>query len=121
MLLRDFLEGKAISGTHDRILADAISCITVTYRTLRDNNEKSSHTCLVREIDLQKLPKGGALDLCHQTVTPLTWCDSSNIIKIIHREILTENDADQPGQCSQGARALIITDFFYESIYSLVS
>ena len=98
-------------------------CITVTYRTLRENSKKSSHACLVREIDLQKLSKGAAINLCRQTVTPLAWCDSSNIVKVIHREILNEIDidADQPGQCPQGARALVITDFFYESIHSLVS
>ena len=91
------------------------------YRTLRENNEKSSRACCVREIDLQKLPKGAALSLCHQSVTPLAWCESSSIVKIVHREIFDESNADQTGQHLQGVRARIITDFFYESIQSLVS
>ena len=95
--------------------------LTYFTRILRENNENSAHACFVREIDLQNLPKGAALNLCHQTVTPLAWCESSSIVKVIHWEILNENAAEQPGQHLQGARARIITDFFYESIHSLVS
>ena len=89
--------------------------------TLKKGDHISS-PCLVREIHLQRLPKGAALDLCRRTVTPLSWCESTEVVKIMQMEFSDEmGEEEDPGLSSKGDKLYFVTDIFYDSIQGLAS
>ena len=84
--------------------------------------------CLIREINLSKLPKGAAQKLCRKAAAPLFRTRAPNIVKVLHVGFSDkEGGTDPEGNHSaaepleQGSRLHIITELFLDSIHSLVS
>ena len=86
-------------------------------RTFEDGDQDSI-SCLVREVDLSKLPKHAAIVLCHEVVSPIRQISSSNVVKVLHMGFSRGLDSE-PHQ--EGARLYIVTEFFLDSVHDLVS
>ena len=91
------------------------------YRTFKDGNQRSSLPCLIREIDLQKLSKGAALNIFSEMVTPLSWCESTSLVRVLHQECGSDNNEGQQLHHLEGDKLYITTELFIDSVQSLVS
>ena len=98
------------------------SSVPFSYSIFKGVDHHSSRPCLVREIHLPMSSKGAALNLCRKMATPLSWCESAEIVKIVHVGLSDERGREgQPGSYPWGDKLYFVTDFFHDSIKGLAS